>query len=340
MSWNAVLGHDAVAERFVRAMERNRLASTFLFVGPEGVGKRTFALALAQALLCDRVAKEQPPQITLESCGECPQCKQAQAGTHPDILQVAKPADKADIPLALLIGEKEHRMRAGLCYEISLRPFSGRRKIALINDADYLNTEGANALLKTLEEPPDDSLLILIGTAEQRQLPTIRSRCQIVRFGSLTEEIVAELLSRHVADADPADRRRAAELAEGSIAQARIWLDPQVAEFRSGLAEVLAQGDFDAPALAKQVAAFVEGGGKESSAKRARLRTAIGLAERFFCDLLRRPETAESARQSAAECLELCLTATSHVDANAHQNTLIEWWLDELRQIRRSGAAI
>lgn len=340
MSWNGVLGHDEVAARFVRAVERNRLASTFLFVGPEGVGKRTFALALAQALLCDRVAKEQPTQITLSACGECPQCKQALAGTHPDILQVGKPADKADIPLALLIGEKEHRMRAGLCYEISLRPFAGRRKIALIDDADYLNTEGANALLKTLEEPPDDSLLILIGTAEQRQLPTIRSRCQVVRFRPLPEEVVAELLSRHADDADPADRQRAAQLAEGSLARARIWLDPQVAEFRTGLTEVLAQGDFDAPALAKQVAAFVDAGGKESSAKRARLRTAIGLAERFFRELLRDPQMAENARRTAAECLDLCLTATSHVDANAHPSTLIEWWLDELRQLRLTGVGV
>src|SRR4029450_8202547 len=97
-------------------------------------------------------------------------------------------------PLELLIGDAEHRMRAGLCYNIALKPFSARRKVAIIDDADYLNKEGANCLLKTLEEPPPKSLLIMIGTSEQRQVPTIRSRCQIVRFQPLAEEDVAELL--------------------------------------------------------------------------------------------------------------------------------------------------
>ena len=73
-------------------------------------------------------------------------------------------------------------MREGLCHDISLKPYSGRRKVAVIDDADYLNQEGANALLKTLEEPPPKSLLILIGTSEQRQLPTIRSRCRRLRW--------------------------------------------------------------------------------------------------------------------------------------------------------------
>ena len=77
-------------------------------------------------------------------------------------------------------------MREGLCHDIALKPFRGGRKIAIIDDADYLNQEGANCLLKTLEEPPEKSVIILIGTSQQRQLPTIRSRCQIVRFAPLS----------------------------------------------------------------------------------------------------------------------------------------------------------
>ena len=115
-------------------------------------------------------------------------------GTHPDVHLLARPADKAFIPVELFIGDKEHRMREGLCYDISLKPYSGRRKVAIIDDADYFNKEGANCLLKTLEEPPPKSVLILIGTSEQRQLPTIRSRCQVVRFRPLAESDVAEIL--------------------------------------------------------------------------------------------------------------------------------------------------
>src|SRR6476660_3204784 len=182
-------GHDAIFDRFRRMIRAGRLASTFLFVGPPGIGKKSFALQLAQGLLCER-----RPEEKLDPCGECASCAQVLAGTHPDVILVAKPADKNFIPLELLIGDKEHRMRQGLCYDISLKPFSGRRRIAVIDDADFLNQEGANALLKTLEEPPPKSLLILIGTSEQRQLPTIRSRCQVVRFSPLAESDIADLL--------------------------------------------------------------------------------------------------------------------------------------------------
>ena len=118
--------------------------------GLPGIGKRTFALKLAQGLLCERV-----PEERLDPCGECPSCHQVRGADRiPTWRLIGKPADKAFIPLELLIGDAEHRMRAGLCYNIALKPYSGRRKVAIIDDADYLNKEGANCLLKTLEEPP------------------------------------------------------------------------------------------------------------------------------------------------------------------------------------------
>ena len=165
---------------FAGRSARGRLASSFLFAGPAGIGKRTFALKLAQAMLC-----QTRPEEALDPCGTCPSCAQVAAGTHPDLDVVAKPDDKSFIPLELLIGEREHRRREGLCHNIGLKPFLGGRKIAVIDDADYLNAEGANALLKTLEEPPPRSVLILIGTTPAKQLPTIRSRCQLIRFRPL-----------------------------------------------------------------------------------------------------------------------------------------------------------
>jgi hypothetical protein len=177
MVWESLYGHDRAIEQFRRAVRRGRLASTFLLVGPDGVGKRTFALKLAQSLLCERT-----PEAELGGCGVCPACQQVAALTHPDVRLVAKPADRSFIPIELFIGDREHRLREGLCHDIALKPFRGGRKVAIIDDADCLNQEGANCLLKTLEEPPPRSVLMLIGTSEQRQLPTIRSRCQIVRF--------------------------------------------------------------------------------------------------------------------------------------------------------------
>ncbi|MEX2186270.1 MAG: AAA family ATPase, partial [Pirellulales bacterium] len=166
MPWQGLQGHDEVADRFRRILARGRLASTFLFVGPDGIGKRTFAMKLAQALLC-----AERPEADLDPCGRCESCVQATAGTHPDILTIAKPAEKSELPVALFIGTKEKRMQEGLCHDLSLKPFFGRRRVAVIDDADYLNEEGANCLLKTLEEPPPRSLLILVGTSLERQLP-------------------------------------------------------------------------------------------------------------------------------------------------------------------------
>jgi DNA polymerase III subunit delta' len=338
----SIRGHDRILQQFQRALDRGRLASTFLFVGPAGIGKRSFALKLAQGLLCERVAEEK-----LDPCGECPSCRQVAAGTHPDVHVVAKPPDKAFIPLKSLIGEDETRMREGLCYELGAKPYSGRRKIAIIDDADYLNKEGANCLLKTLEEPPPKSLLILIGTSEQRQLPTIRSRCQIVRFSPLTENDVTELLVGQGLCDDAALARAAAAHSDGSLARAALWCDSSLVDFRRELIGVLSQQQVDQPAAVKLVGQFVDEAGKEAAAKRQRLRLVVSLAEEFYRAVLiakeagGSPADAELARAFAAAqkwvpddapaaCLDVCLAAYEHVDANVNQATLIEWWLDEL----------
>ena len=347
-------GHDSVFDRFRRTIRAGRLASTFLFVGPPGIGKRSFALQLAQGLLCER-----RPDEALDPCGACPTCAQVLAGTHPDVVVVRKPADKNYIPLELLIGDKEHRMREGLCHDISLKPYSGRRKVAVIDDADYLNQEGANALLKTLEEPPPKSLLILIGTSEQRQLPTIRSRCQVVRFSPLPESDVADLLLSTGACSDEGLARKAAALSGGSLAKAIQWCDEAFLEFRAALFENLSQRDYDLPPLAKTVTSFVESAGKEGAEKRARMREVLTMGLGFYEQLIAalssnalssspRDEALQKAvattvrwwpgdAEAATYCVEICLDALAHVDANANLTALAEWWLDELSQTARSG---
>ncbi len=350
MAWQSIRGHDAPLGRFRQALARGRLASTFLFVGPAGIGKRTFALQLAQGLLCERVPAER-----LEPCGECPSCHQVAAGSHPGVEVVAKPADKNFIPLELLIGDKEHRMQEGLLHNISLRPYSGRRKLAILDDADYLNKEGANCLLKTLEEPPPKSLLILLGTSEQRQLPTIRSRCQIVRFLPLPASDVAELLVERGLCDDPAVARRAAAHSGGSLSLGKLWCDEQMAEFRGLLLAILRRSESDAAVAVKTVAQFADDAGKESALKRERLRLAVSLAEEFYRAVLlwftsgQEPADAELSSavseavkwlpgdDAAAACLDICLDAYGHIDANVHQATFIEWWLDELFAAARGG---
>jgi DNA polymerase III subunit delta' len=342
--WHGIHGHDDVVEQFRRALGRGRLASSFLFAGPAGIGKRTFALKLAQAMLC-----QTRPEEVLDPCGACPSCAQVAAGTHPDVLTVAKPEGKAEIPLALFIGDREHRGDEGMCHDISLKPYLGRRKIALIDDADLMNEEGANALLKTLEEPPPRSVLILIGTSPAKQLPTIRSRCQLVRFRPLPMETVAELLVAHGLVADPAEARRLARHSEGSIQRAIELADPELWSFRNALFDRLAEPVLPSVPLAQSVASFVDEAGKEAPARRARLRQVVAFAAEFYRQLLhaqsgtatsddkdlqtrvaQAAERGQTDSEATAARLDRCLDAAAQIDRNANQATLIECWVDDL----------
>jgi DNA polymerase III subunit delta' len=344
MSWHGIFGHDDVVEQFRRALARGRLASSFLFAGPAGIGKRTFALKLAQAMLCHA-----HPETALDPCGECPSCSQVSAGTHPDLDVVAKPDDKSFIPLELLIGEREHRRREGLCHNIALKPYLGGRKIAIIDDADYLNAEGANALLKTLEEPPPRSVLILIGTSPAKQLPTIRSRCQLIRFSPLPTDVVAELLASKKLVADAAEAARLAQYSDGSLQRAMELANPELWSFRESFLARLAEPVVQSVELVPTVSAFVDGAGKEASARRARLRQVVGFAVEFYRQLshaqcgasfsddaeLRGRVAAAMERgqvngELSAGRLERCLDALAQIDRNANQTTLIECWLDDL----------
>ena len=325
MSWQNIEGHDTTVGHFRRALSRGRLASSFLFVGPAGIGKRTFALRFAKALLCDV-----NDEAMMEPCGTCSSCKQVDAETHPDIIAVAKPKDRAYLPIDLLIGDKEHRMRQGLCHDISLKPFKGGRKIAIIDDADLLNVEGANALLKTLEEPPPRSVLILIGTSPARQLPTIRSRCQTIRFDPLSPEIISKLLLQQEVVSTPEEAARIAERAEGSLETAIELADPGLWEFRERLFTQLNQPRLASVRTSTMVSKFVDEAGREAPMRRARLRHVIGFAIEFYRARLLQLCNDPDASEQVASRLERSLDALGQIDRNANQTTLIECWLDDL----------
>lgn len=352
MSWHGIVGHDHLVEQFRRAVRRERLASSFLFVGPEGVGKRSFALKLAQAFLC-----QTRPEEELDPCGACPGCLQVAAQTHPDLEVVGKPADKSFIPLELLIGDQEHRMRQGLCFRLSLKPFMGGRKVAIIDDADWLNAEGANCLLKTLEEPPPRSVLILIGTSPAKQLPTIRSRCQLIRFRPLRPDVVADLLVSQQLVGERAEALRLAAYGEGSIRRALELADAELWAFRDRLYEQLAEPMLDATRLGQAIVLFVEEAGKEVSARRRRMRQVLQQAAEFYRQLLRRLSGVQSnvdeklhaavekalpfwqqAPWAAGESLERCLDALEQVDRNVYPAILLDCWMHDLAHMIPSPA--
>lgn len=344
MTWCGVHGHDQIVESFRSAIAQGRMASTFLFVGPSGVGKKLFAMRLAQAFQC-----AERSELEFEPCLQCESCQQIESLTHPDLELVSKPEDRNFIPVSTFIGDKEHRMREGLCPWIGLKPAYGRRKIAIIDDADHLNQEGANCLLKTLEEPPPRSILILIGTSQQRQLPTIRSRCQIVRFDRLSDEFVADrLLTLEVVSNSERAKALASE-SNGSIDRALDLNDEALGAFRDELFDVLPQTNIDSIWMSKFVSDFVEAAGKDTPARRKRLKSVVEMFLTFYRHMMnaqsgvfpvideRLASLVQSALQNGpsnfetiAQKIDRCVLADQQITLNANIPTLIECWIDDL----------
>jgi DNA polymerase-3 subunit delta' len=276
------------------------------------------------------------------------------AQSHPDLDVVGLPKDKSTLPLDLFLGSKEHRNQEGLCHRIALRPYLGGRKVAIIDDADHFSAESANCLLKTLEEPPPKSLMILIGTTPSKQLPTILSRSQVVRFQPLAREMLAEILRANGDTSDPDTLDRLATYGEGSLERIQALADPALWQFRSQLLHDLSSGQANPVRFAKAVQAFVDEAGKEPAQRRERLRTVIGFAQEFHrasmrseaggdiaSDDLVRSSLSKAqqnlARHDPIASLDASLRALEHIDRNANLGLVVQRWSEEIAGSRVSA---
>lgn len=224
MPFADLTGHEQPISLLQATLRNGRLAHAYLFYGETRIGKLMTAVRLAQALNC-----EQPPQTEAQdSCGRCRSCLQIAARTHPDYF-VIEPDPKTATPQIKI--EQVREIEQQFVY----RPLVGERKICLIDDADRLTIGAANALLKTLEEPPGHSLFILVTSRPQALPITIRSRCQALRFTTpaRTQVEAALILKREL---PPADARFLAVFTAGRIGEA---LTVNVAEVRARQQECL-----------------------------------------------------------------------------------------------------
>ncbi len=209
-----VYGHRWAVELLRRQMAQAKVAHAYLFTGPAQIGRGTLARWLAQALLCEEEAS--PP------CGRCPACRKVAAETHPDLRRLHLNLQEGN--RRTLGIEAVREMRQG----IAERPFYGRRKVYLIEDAECMTVEAENALLKTLEEPPPFVVLLLVALSDHLLLPTIVSRCQVLPLRPLSRQEVRQALMEHW-DASEEQAGLLSSLSQGRLGWAvQALSDPQV----------------------------------------------------------------------------------------------------------------
>jgi len=216
MPFAEVIGHEQIVEVFRRSVRSGKTSHSYIFEGIPGCGRRKAALVLIQALFCTAVADD--------ACGVCPSCRKISSGNHGDIHFVEPLPDKRDISVDQL-----RELQRGL----SLRPYEAPRKACILEPAERMSVNAANSLLKTLEEPPGNALIILLTENADMLLPTIRSRCQLIRFSPLSSENVRLLLERSGVATDVAELL--APLSEGSMQRAADLDDETLAARRQNL---------------------------------------------------------------------------------------------------------
>src|SRR6266852_955644 len=233
--FSKLIGNEEVKESLQRLLAGGRVPGSMLFTGDEGIGKKLFALELAKALNCRH-------RNGVEACDECSSCKRISRSTFPPFgkddddkgrMIWSEHADVAMVrPFKQIIRVPPMRE---LEREANFRPFEGAARVFVVEDADYMNDQAANALLKTLEEPPPTSHLILTTANPTALLATIRSRCQIIRFGPIpAEEIEQFLINEKKVPA--ADAALLARTSRGSIGRA---LAADVEDYRERRNEML-----------------------------------------------------------------------------------------------------
>jgi len=262
MSWPRLLGHEALWQRLTQALADGRLAHALLFAGPPGIGKALLARRVMGRVACTAASGERP-------CGVCAGCRQILAGSHPDLLMFGAPDRTAKETRKKEIGIERARELKRFA---QLHAVAAAHKMAIVDDADRLSLAAQNALLKTLEEPPGQALIILVTASPGALLPTVRSRCQRVLCQPLSDEQVRDVLAE--AGVAPAEADALTALAEGSpgraLALRATWRDADQREVERLLA------DLDAGRYGS-VLAMSKGLGNSEAETAARLDGLLGL---------------------------------------------------------------
>ena len=270
MSFANIYGHSKQIDMLKKALASERVGHSYIFSGLDAIGKKTLAMAFAQALNCENAALQN------DACGACSSCRKMIHGNHPDIHLVATEGQFIRIEAIRNIQE-----------QMTFKPLEGRKRIFIIDGADKMNEQAANALLKTLEEPSADNIIILV-TARPYWLPqTILSRCRHLRMNPLPAATVARLLIEQE-QMDPAKASLLASLSGGSIGQALGLNSEDMIAFRAQLGRLLAAANANDPMSLLILASFLGQDKKE-------IKQGLSILKTYFRDALVYKETAKAS---------------------------------------------
>lgn len=214
-NYSDIIGHEDIVKYFKSSIELGKVSHAYILNGEKGAGKKTLAAVVAKSLQCE---KGEP-----DPCGQCKSCLQAESGNQPDIIWV-----NHEKPNVITVDE----IRTQIINDISLKPYSSRYKIYIVQDAQMMNPPAQNALLKTLEEPPEYGIIILLTSNVDKILPTIISRCLVLNFKPIQQLDIIEYLMENL-EVDSGKAKFCADFAQGNLGKAvRLAISPDYNELK------------------------------------------------------------------------------------------------------------
>jgi DNA polymerase-3 subunit delta' len=245
-----IFGQTRAIEQLQTLLQSGRLHHAFIFHGPAGVGKFTTALAFARLILCHHPATDLTGRT--EACGTCPSCTALSSQTHPDlhviVKELAKFSDDRAIRERKLLTIPYDVLREHLVGPVAIKSHLQHGKVFIVDEAELIDPRGQNILLKTLEEPPDGTHIILVTSSEDRLLPTIRSRCQRIAFVPLSDQVIGRWLGERDVSLTASQQAWLIDFAAGSLGRASLAIEHALWTWGESVLtgiDALTQGRFD-----------------------------------------------------------------------------------------------